>query len=133
MPLERVSQSFKDISLSFAKNPLNSDLIGITNEASISRAVQNLVLTQRGERFFNQNLGSDVSASLFENLDLITAAAVKSSVENVIKSYEPRVNLIEVDVNINEEDNSYEVRMLYDIIGIEAQPQQLDFALQQTR
>jgi phage baseplate assembly protein W len=133
MPLERVSQSFKDISLSFAKNPLNRDLIGITNEASISRAVQNLVLTQRGERFFNQNLGSDVSASLFENLDLITAAAVKSSVENVIKSYEPRVNLIEVDVNINEEDNSYEVRMLYDIIGIEAQPQQLDFALQQTR
>jgi len=133
MPLERVSQSFRDISLSFARNPLNSDLIDITNETSISRAIQNLVLTQKGERFFNQDLGSDVSASLFENLDLISSAVIQSSIENVINNYEPRVKLLEVNVNVNEEGNGYEVRMLYDIIGIEALPQQLDFALQQTR
>jgi len=133
MPLERVSQSFRDISLSFARNPLNSDLIDITNETSISRAIQNLVLTQKGERFFNQDLGSDVSASLFENLDLISSAVIQSSIENVINNYEPRVKLLEVNVSVNEEGNGYEVRMLYDIIGIEALPQQLDFALQQTR
>jgi len=133
MPLERVSQSFRDISLSFARNPLNSDLIDITNETSISRAIQNLVLTQKGERFFNQDLGSDVSASLFENLDLISSAVIQSSIENVINNYEPRVKLLEVNVSVNEEGNGYEIRMLYDIIGIEALPQQLDFALQQTR
>ena len=133
MPLERVNQSFRDISLSFAKNPLNRDLIDLTNETTISRSLQNLVLTKRGERFFDQNLGSDVYASLFENVDLISAATIKTSIEDVIKNYEPRVNLLEVYVEVDEEGTGYSVEMIYEIIGIEAQPQQLSFALQQTR
>ena len=133
MPIERVSKSFKDISLSFGTNPLNSDLIEIKNETAISRSIQNLVLTQRGERFFNRDLGSNVYASLFENVDFISAAAIESSIREVIDLYEPRVDLKEVNVLLNEEENGYDVRIVYDIIGIEAQPQQLDFALQQTR
>ena len=133
MPIERVSKAFRDISLSFGTNPLNNDLIEIKNETAIARSIQNLVLTQRGERFFNRDLGSNVYASLFENVDFISAAAIESSIREVINLYEPRVDLKEVNVILGQDENGYEVRIVYDIIGIEAQPQQLDFALQQTR
>ena len=49
MPLERVSQGFKDISMSFQSNPLNNDLIAIKNENAISRSLRNIVFTLPGE------------------------------------------------------------------------------------
>ena len=58
MPVQRISRSFKDISMSFQVNPLTDDLIAIKNQTAISRSLRNLVLTSPGERFFNNGLGS---------------------------------------------------------------------------
>ena len=67
MPLERVSQGFKDLSMSFQVNPLNDDLIGLKNENAIARSIRNIVFTLPGEKFFNEDFGSQISASLFES------------------------------------------------------------------
>jgi phage baseplate assembly protein W len=133
MPLERVSKGFKDISISFQVNPLNFDLIAIKNETAIARSVRNLVLTQPGEKFFNENLGSRISQSLFENLDDISANIIRSEIENTINTYEPRVELIDVKVIPDYDNYSFDVVISYNIIGIDALPQQLTFALEQTR
>ena len=133
MPSERISKEFKDISLSFQVNPLNYDLIGIKNETAISRSIRNLVLTQPGERFFNQNLGSKVNRSLFENIDDISASVIKDEIENTIKNYEPRVSLIDVVVTPNFDDYEFTVTVSYYIVGVDVLPQQLSFALQPTR
>ncbi len=133
MPLERVSKSFKDISLSFQVNPLSFDLIALKNETAIARSIRNLVFTVPGEKFFNQNIGSKVSQSLFENIDILSASVIKDEIKNTIKNYEPRVNLTQVKVEPNFEDNQFDVTLIYDIIGIEALPQQLSFALLPTR
>jgi phage baseplate assembly protein W len=133
MPLERVSQGFKDISMSFQVNPINYDLIGLKNENAIARSVRNLVLTYPGERFFNENLGSKVSRSLFESIDEISASVIKDEIENTIQNYEPRVNLIEVTVSPNYDNAEFNVTINYRIVGIDALPQQLSFALQPTR
>ena len=133
MPVERVSQGFKDISMSFKTNPLNDDLIGIKNETAISRSIRNLVFTAPGERFFNQNLGSQVSKVLFENIDEISASVIKDEIENTINNYEPRVDLISVDVSPNYDDNEFNVTINYYIVGIDVLPQQLTFALQPAR
>jgi len=133
MPVQRISKSFKDISLSFQVSPLTYDLIAIKNENAISRSIRNLVLTNRGERFFNNNLGSRVNSLLFESLDDITASSVRDEIENVINNYEPRVELISVDAIPNYDDGELNVTIQYYIIGIDAQPQQLSFALQPTR
>ena len=133
MPLERVSKGFKDISMSFQVNPLNYDLIVLKNESAIARSVRNLVLTQPGEKFFNQNLGSRVSKSLFENLDEISASIIKDEIENTIKNYEPRVNLIDVIVAPDYDNGEFNVTIQYLIVGIDVLPQQLSFALQPTR
>lgn len=133
MPIERVSKQFKDISLSFQVNPLNYDLIDIKNESAIARSIQNLVFTLPGEKFFNQNLGSKVSQSLFNNIDDVSASIIQDEIKNTIENYEPRVELISVDVSPNYDDNEFNVTIRYYIIGIDALPQQLTFALQSVR
>ena len=133
MPVERISKGFKDISLSFKVNPITNDVIGVRNDIAISRSIRNLVLTTPGERFFNPDLGSRVSQSLFENVDEISAASIRDEIEETIIRYEPRVKLQDVKAIPNYDEHSFDVTITYDIIGIEALPQQLNFALQSTR
>lgn len=133
MPVERVSKGFKDVSASFQVSALNYDLISLKNENAIARSLRNLVLTLPGEKPFNQNLGSNVSKSVFENMDNISATIIQSEIENTINNFEPRVKLLNVDVKPNYDDNEFNVTIRYEIIGIDVLPQQLTFALQQTR
>ena len=133
MPAQRVSKGFKDISSSFQVNPLTYDLIAIKNETAIARSIRNLVLTYQGERFFNPILGSKVSRLLFESLDEITASAIKDEITVTINNFEPRVNLLAVDVSPDYDNVEFNVTVRYEIIGIDVLPQQLSFALQPTR
>jgi phage baseplate assembly protein W len=133
MPLERVSKGFKDLSMTFQVNPLNFDLIALRNETAIARSVRNLILTQPGERFFNENLGSRVGKTLFENIDGLSASIIQDEIINTINNYEPRVQLIDVIVSPNYEENEFNVTIQYRIVGIDVLPQQLSFALQPTR
>ena len=133
MPVERVSRGFKDISMSFEVNPINDDLIAVKNRTAIARSVRNLVLTVPGERFFNEDLGSRVSEILFDNLDEISASAIRDEIEETIIKYEPRVTLKDVIVKANFDNHEFDVTIPYDIIGIDVLSQQLNFALQSTR
>ena len=133
MPLERVSQSFKDISSSFKVNPLNEDLIAIKNETAIARSIRNLIMTVPGERFFNPILGSQVSRLLFENIDLLTASAIKDEITTTLENFEPRVRLTDIDVVPDYDNGEFNVTLRYNIVGIDVLPQQLSSALQPTR
>ena len=133
MPLERISQGFKDISMSFQTNPLTSDLIAMKNENAIARSVKNIVFTNPGEKFFNPRFGSRITESLFENADDLTAIEIQKQIEESIRRYEPRVNLRSVDANANIDGNAFDVVITYDIIGADIPTQQLEFVLQPTR
>ena len=133
MPLERVSQGFKDISMTFQSNPLNDDLIGLKNENAIARALRNIVFTLPGEKFFNESFGSRISGSLFENIDDITGDVINDEIRNSINKWEPRVDLLDVITLPNPDSNSYEVTITYEIVGADVPPQQLEFVLQPTR
>ena len=133
MPLERVSQGFKDISMSFQVNPLNNDLIALKNETAISRSIRNIVFTVPGEKFFNENFGSRISQSLFETIDEISASTIADEIRNSINNYEPRVQLLSVDVYPDYDNNSFDAVIVYNIIGADVPAQQLQFVLQPTR
>lgn len=133
MPVQRISKTFKDISMSFKVNPLNDDLIAVKNETAIARSLRNLVLTAPGERFFNENLGSNVNNLLFENMDDVTASSIKDEIQNTINNFEPRVKLLKTQVSPNFDTLEFDVVIQYEIIGVEAQPQQLSFALEPAR
>jgi len=133
MPVERINKDFKDIGSAFQINPLSNDLLAIKNETAIARSVRNLIFTLQGERFFNQDLGSRVSRALFENIDRISASIIEDEIRNTIDNFEPRVRLIDVSVAPDYSNNEFNVTLSYDIVGIDVLPQQLSFALQQTR
>ena len=133
MPVQRISRGFKDLSASFQTNPLSNDLIALKNESSIARSVRNLVLTIQGERPFQPVLGTGVSRLLFENMDKLTASAIRSELRTTIENYEPRVEINEILVEPDFEGNAFHVTLQYFIIGIDVPEQELTFALEPTR
>ena len=133
MPVQRRSQGFLDISASWQNNPLSNDLIGLKNENAIARSVRNLILTTQGERPFQPVLGSNVNNLLFENMDKLTAAALKDEIRNTIENYEPRVEIEEIIVDPNFENNEFNVTVQYYIVGIDVPEQELSFVLESTR
>ena len=133
MPLESVSPGFKDVSMTFQANPLNFDLIGLKNENAIARSVRNIVFTLPGEKFFDPEFGSQISASLFENIDDITASVIVEEITSSLERYEPRIELIDVEAFPNFDSNAFDILIVYNIIGADVPPQELQFALQSTR
>ena len=133
MPIERVSQGFKDISMTFQSNPLNDDLIAIKNENAIARSLRNIVFTLPGEKFFNQSFVSRITESLFENIDEITATIIVDEIRQSIDNYEPRVEVDDVKAFPDYENNSFDVTITYDVIGSEIPTQELQFVLQSSR
>ena len=133
MPQQRVKRKFKDISMSFESNPLNDDLVSLSDTTAIARSIRNIVFTQPGEKFFNPEFGSRVSESLFEIVDEVSSIAIRDEIRSSIINYEPRVRLLDVIVIPNVDDNEMNVTVKYKIIGIDIPPQQLDFVLLPTR
>ena len=133
MPQQRVKRKFKDISMSFEKNPLNDDLISLSNTSAIARSIRNIVFTSPGEKFFNPDFGSRISESLFENVDDVSALAIEDEIRSSIINFEPRVNLLDTVVVANPDDNEMNVTIEYEITGIDIPPQQLEFVLLPTR
>ena len=133
MPQQRVKRKFKDISMSFETNPLNDDLVSLSDTSAIARSIRNIVFTSPGEKFFNPDFGSRISESLFENVDKVSALAIEDEIRSSIINFEPRVNLLDTTVVPNPDDNEMNVTIEYEITGIDIPPQQLEFVLLPTR
>ena len=127
------SQRFKDISLSFEPHPVTKDLPILANERAIVRSVRNLVETIPTERFFNSNLGSDIRDMLFDNFAGSSVMIIEDMIRTTIRNFEPRVGDIGVEVYMIPELNAVRVKVLFDIIGLEAPVQSFDFILEPTR
>ena len=133
MPAQKFSQGFKDISLSFKKHPVTKDILTLKNEDAIKRSVQNLVRIIRGEVFFNELLGTRISGSLFELANSDYVDPMKTEIETVIKNFEPRVKNLNVDFNSFPDQNAVEVIINYEIVGLSAPTQSVNFILEPTR
>jgi phage baseplate assembly protein W len=112
---------------------VTKDLPILKNERAIIRSIRNLVETIPTERFFNSLLGSNVRSSLFEFVDYGTASVVQNQIEIIIENYEPRVDNVKVEVDPQPDNNSFEVTVIFDIIGQEIPTQQFTFLLEATR
>ena len=130
---QRVSRSFKDISLSFDPHPITKDLPVLRNERAITRSVPNLVQTIPGERFFNPIIGSGVRRLLFDFVDVATADSIEEEILTTISNFETRVTNVQVQVNPRPDRNNFDVTVLFDIIGQSLPTQEFSFILEATR
>lgn len=133
MAIQRISRSFKDISLSFEPHPVTKDLQILKNESAIRRSVRNIVETIPTERFFNSLLGSQVRSSLFEIVDFGTASIIRDEILTALENFEERVENLEVIVDPIPDENTFNVTVLFDIIGQEFPTQEFTFLLEATR
>jgi len=133
MAKQRTSRAFKDISLSFSPHPVTKDLPVLLNERAIVRSVRNLVETIPTERFFNSLLGTDIRDSLFENFHQSTVTVIEDQVRETIRNFEPRVGEIGVEVNALMDNNTLEVKVLFEINGLDVPTQSFTFLLEPTR
>ena len=114
---QRVSRSFKDISLSFDPHPVTKDIPVLRNERAITRSVRNLVQTIPGERFFNPIIGSGVRRLLFDFVDVATADSIEDEILTTINNFETRVNNVSVQVEPRPDENNFNITVFFDIIG----------------
>lgn len=133
MAIKRISRSFKDISLSFEPHPVTKDLAILKNERAITRSIRNIVETIPNEKFFNSSFGSNVRSSLFDNVDFATIGVIEKQIITSINNFEPRVENVKVDIDLDYDDNALEVLIVFDIIGQDIPTQEFTFILEATR
>ena len=133
MAKQRTSRAFKDISLSFSPHPVTKDLPVLLNERAIVRSVRNLVETIPTERFFNSQLGTDIRDSLFESFTATTVTIIEDQIRETVRNFEPRVGEIGVEVEARPDSNELEVKVLFEINGLDTPTQSFTFLLEPTR
>ena len=133
MPVQRFSQGFKDVSLSFKRHPVNNDILALKNEDAIKRSVQNLVRINFGEVMFDPLVGTKISVSHFELANDDYVVPLKTQIELTLRNYEPRVQLTDVTVQSEPDQNYLDVTIEYDIVGLDAPSQSINFILEPTR
>lgn len=123
---------YSDLDLTFAMNPVTKDVSMSYDETSVIRSVRNLLLTNFFERPFQPDLGSNVNGYLFEPSTAITAAALETEIRNTIVNYEPRVNLVSVNVLSIEDQNTFFVELQF-FIGNNTTPSSINLLLERSR
>ena len=130
---ERRSRGFRDISLSFEPHPVTKDITILRDTACIRTSVSNIVQTIRGERFFDELFGSNVRSSFFEFVDFAASASIETEIREAIQNFEPRVSELDVSVDAIPDDNTFEVTLVFSLIGENAPRQSYTFLLESTR
>lgn len=131
--MNRISRKFRDISLSFTRNPVTNDILSLNDADAIKKSVVNLVRTRIGERFFNSLVGTNVENSIFELQSVPLARSLQIDIETLLRNFEPRIKLSSVNVNYPEYSNELNIIISYNIIGLQIPTQTVDFILQPTR
>ena len=125
---------FKDLSLSFAKNKVTDDLLVKKEDAAVKQAVLNLLLTNKGERVYDSDYGSNIRTYLFEPLDFGTAGTIKDEIVRTLKNYEPRVSIDECVVEPNIESNGFDVRVDFQVLSrADVPPISIEFFLNRSQ
>jgi phage baseplate assembly protein W len=129
----QISRAFKDISLSFTRNPVTDDVIVLKNEDAIKKSVINLVRTQIGERFFNKLIGSDIESSLFELNLQENVSYLETQIRVLLENFEPRISVKSIVVEAIVDSNDLNIEIIYDIVGLPFPQQNIRFILVTTR
>ena len=126
-------ETFKDLSITFKKHPVSDDLVVVKDKAAIVQAITALLLTNKGERPFQPDLGCDVRRSLFEPLDYATSGLIRSQILDVLGKYEPRIEVDDIRVSPDEQNNGYDVELFFAIVGRNDEVIATEFFLERTR
>jgi|SRR5579872_1731618 len=108
---------YKDLSLTFALNPITNDVMTVIGDDAVKRSIKNIIMTQAGEVPFFPRFGSRLNALLFDPIDPITTALISSEVEATITGFEPRVKILDLVVTPSEDEHQYQVTLTLQLLN----------------
>ena len=114
---KRANRIYKDLDLNFGRNKVTNDVNKLTDVEAVKRSVRNLINTNHYERPFHPEIGSDVRGMLFEPMTPLTALNLQRKVAEVLNKFEPRINLQQVLASPDIDRNSYELKIMFYVIG----------------
>lgn len=126
-------QTFKDFNLNFKPHPITEDLQVLKDNADIRQSIKSLLLTKKGERLFKSDIGTGLYDLLFEPLDYGTASMIRDEIYTVLRKYETRVTVAELIVDLNYDDNGYDISLSYVVIGRDDLQSNVEFFLESAR
>ena len=122
-------RAFKDINLSFKRHPVTNDVVTIRNEDAIKRSVKNIIFTILGEKPFIPLFGSVINESLFDLNTNLSEIRITDEIKSSLLNYEPRIDNIEVTVQVSPDRNEMNCTVQYDIVGLPSPTQEVDVLL----
>jgi len=126
------TRTFSDLDLNFTKNPVTMDVTRRYDEDAVKNSIKNLVLTSNYERPFHSEIGSPIRQLLFEPASPMLGAMLRRTIEDLINTFEPRVNLTDVICVVAEDEHTIDVIIEFTILNTTA-PITLELTLQRTR
>lgn len=110
---------YKDIDLSFRKNPKTNDIYTLTDIDAVKRSVRTLVMTNFSERLFHPEIGSGVYGSLFENFSVETTIILENAIRTAINNFEPRARLINLNLKESTDQHSLDIEIFFYVVNIQ--------------
>ena len=118
------NRTYKDLAFSMFANPMSGDIGKKTGAAAVKGAIVSILKTNFNERLFAPEFGTGIRALLFEQMNPITEKRLKKEVESAVARHEPRAEVLGVTVNGQEEQNRYEINVLFSVAS-EAEVQKI--------
>lgn len=131
-PVRLKQELYSDFFTDFVSYETTKDVARLVNEDAVKSSIRNLLLTNRGDRLFNNSLGSDIRALLFENAGPATEQIVSDYVKKTIENYEPRANVLDVVTNLEVDEHQAYVTIVFRIIN-NSEPVVLELVLNRIR
>ena len=114
---KRASRIYKDLDLDFGRNTTTNDVNKLTDVEAVKRSVRNLINTNHYEKPFRPEVGSNLRAMLFELISPQMNHAISKEIDLLIRNYEPRCRLVEVNSQPSIERNAYEVTISFYVVN----------------
>lgn len=131
-PVARRTETYSDFFKDMTQSLVNADLARKIDENSVKESIRNLVLTNRGERLFQPDIGCDIRRMLFENISADTIIVAKEIIKTTIANYEPRCSVIGIDILASIDSNDIGIIITFNIINRE-EPIVLNITLDRVR
>ena len=123
---------YSDFYTNFDKHPINNTLLRKTNVDAVKQSIRNLLLTDKGERLFQPNLGGNIRAMLFENITPQTFVTMKDHIKDVLAAHEPRADVLDVVISDTSNDHEVQVQIVFAILNLQ-EPVTLELILERIR
>jgi len=123
---------YSDFFTDLDRHPIRSTVLRKTNVDAVKQSLRNLMLTDKGERLFQPNLGGNIRAMLFENITAQTFLTMQEHIRDVIEAHEPRADVIDVVIAQTSQEHEVQISIVFRVVNVQ-EPVTLELLLERVR